>query len=173
MCLSPRAVPCHDRLSLSDRNHESCFVSLINGILDLVDLLGIIHKTSLHVLNSYPNIILYDRSEILDHLILPLFLLGTFFCKVSFLITIEQLSCEMALFCSPFILCRNVLPSCHIRPYILLFPSNQDSYYVHSSIGDIPSRKNPLPEIGRPLKVVIYASACLTLCPVDSKIPLS
>ena len=78
-CLCPKAVSCHNRLSLSDRNHEPCYLSfdtLICGILDLVDLLRRLHKTSLYVLNSYPNIILYDRLVLLDQIILPFFLLG-------------------------------------------------------------------------------------------------
>ena len=108
MHLSLRAVSCW--LSLFDRNNEPCFISfdtLIFGILDLVYLLGRIHKTSLHVLKSYPNIFLYNRLILLDHIILPFFLLGTFFRKVSFLITNELLSCEMSFYswreCSSFL----------------------------------------------------------------------
>ena len=48
------------------------------------------------------------------------------------------------------------------------FSINQASSYMHSSIGDLPSRTTPLTKLGRPFKVAIYNYASLTLSPIAS-----
>ena len=142
MCVAPRVVSFHNRLSLSDRNHEPCFVSfdtLICGILDLVDILWRLHKISLPVLNSYPNIILYCQLVLLDRIILP-----------------SQLNYWVVR--CPSILGGNVIPYYSLSAWnemlgldFHLFLFFHQSI-VHSSICDLPTRTTLLTEFGRPFK---------------------
>ena len=113
---------------------------------------------SSHYLSWVFKVIFIHIVHCIDHIILPFFVLGTFYRKVSLLITTEILSCDMSFYswreCSSFFFL-----AWFVRDWL----SSLLQSILHLFISDLPTRTTLSTEFGRPFKVVIYAFASLTL----------
>ena len=123
-----------DYLFLRETKNIALYLLILPSVVCLI--LQIYLEDVTNIPYSSPNIILYDRLIPLDHIILPFFLLGKLFRKVSFLITTETSELWEVLILKAFYSCKKVVPFCsfsswhellgiyfHINPYLLLFPS--------------------------------------------------
>ena len=118
-------------------------------------------QTSLCMINWYFLIISSFHSSFLGH----------YFAKCPFL---SQLNYWVVI--CPSILCRNVLCSFSAGYKLLRLDFHLFLFFhqpiMHLSICDLPTRTTLLTEFGRPFKVVIYASASLSLSSMNSNCSL-